>query len=269
VTTRHHCCAVSHETSVRYNTSVAPSRANPRPPQRGLEDQRPCHAHRLRVLIRTNSNNGHDGDAPGQAEHTLSPHRREPAHEETHRAPPTETPPNQSGSSSSLTRCVSGLAREKTIAEYRRRQHTRTCRACPTRSPTRQAATGPLPWTPTEMGGRQEIEATGVTLHPCTRVTLPPAPRCRAGYVQLRIAKRPIEESTKRPIDVGRRSRPIALMPEPDRQMLLSWRPTTETVGRCDAGTKPEFHTVAARPAAWLATRGLESLPIDERARSP
>lgn len=86
--------------------SVAPPRANPRPPQRGLEDQRPRHAHRLRVLIRTSSNNGHDGDAPGQAEHTLSPHRREPAHEETHRAPPTETPPNQSGSSSSLARCA-------------------------------------------------------------------------------------------------------------------------------------------------------------------
>jgi hypothetical protein len=123
------------------------------------------------------------------------------------------------------------LAREKTIAESRRRQHTRTCRACPARSPRRQAATGPLPWTPTEMDGRQEIEATGVTLHPCTRVALPPAPRCRAGYDQLRITKRPIEESTKRPIDVGRRSRPIALIPELDRQMLLGWRPTTETVG--------------------------------------
>jgi hypothetical protein len=47
--------------------------------------------------------------------------------------------------------------------------------------------------------------------------------------------------------------RPVPVL---DQQMLPSWRPTTETVGRCDAGTEPRFGTVAARPAAWLETRG-------------
>jgi hypothetical protein len=104
--------------------------------------------------------------------------------------------------------------------------------------------------------GRQEIEATEVTLHPLRAGRAPSGTEMPGGLPSASDR----EQTQRRVHDETHRGREmkaaIALVPEYDQQVLPGWCPTTETVRHCDAGDQPKSDTVAARPAAWLETRG-------------
>jgi hypothetical protein len=195
---------------------------------------------------------------------------------------------------------------------------------------------GITPPVPTEMDDRQDFGATKVTLHPCTRVTIPPTPKCWANYVFNSGSRRgPIENrrrrhtrdesSTSPPLTNlsrgheiaspgthrgggqsrtrGNRGHPLplregrdpsntdvsgGLRSSPDHEethrriddrdpsrssdrvdhSLCCPRPTPaaglasheRAVGRCDDGKKPGFRAASVtHPAAWPKTRGLRA----------
>jgi hypothetical protein len=75
VTRRHHCCAVSHETSFRYNTSVVRPRLTLVHPERFEGPTTPSRTPRT-VKHQTRSKNVTTVAHPDETEHNLSVHRR-------------------------------------------------------------------------------------------------------------------------------------------------------------------------------------------------